>query len=637
MMPPCRVPYIVHVTATGPNGETSTVTLQINVANPAPVAVDDQATTPARHTRDARAAGQRQRSRWRRAHHHRVTPARQRHRRRSIPTVRFTTSPNAGFTGTETIDLHRLRRAGWHHHGDHHHHGRRAAGRCAGRHRHDPAQTGTDAQPITPIDAGSLFSDPNGGPLTSRPPACLRASPSIPPPASSPARCEPDASVDGPYAVTVTAVDPDGNQVSTTFVLGVTNPAPVAAERRHQTPVDTPVTIAALANDSDPDGDALGVTYATDPANGTVVINPDGTHHLHAGRRLHRHRHLLLHRLRRRRRHRHGDRHRQRRHAAPTRPSSQVPRAPATGTDGAPITPIDVGSARHRSQRRPARPSRRRVCRRDSTIDPATGIITGTLEPGASSEGPFNIVVTAVDPDGNQVHVPVVLTATNPAPSQLTTKPTTAAEQPVVIGVLGNDSDPDGDTITVTAATDPANGSVVINANGTITYTPDAGFTGTDTFTYTITDADGATKTATVTVNVGTPGPLAQTPAIAPVTGTDGATITPVVVTAAFGDPDQTGPLTLCVDTTALPPGITFNPADRHVLGHARERRQPGLDPRRTHRHLHRPRHRDRRQRRHQPQPTSPSPSPTSRRLLWMILLRRRKTLPSPAMCSPMP
>ena len=77
---------------------------------------------------------------------------------------------------------------------------------------------------------------------------------------------------------------------------------------------------------------------------------------------------------------------------------------------------------------------------------------------------------------------------------------TTAEDTPTTITVLGNDSDVDGDTLSVTSASDPANGTVVINPDGTIGYTPDADFTGTDTFTYTISDGNGGTDTATVTV-----------------------------------------------------------------------------------------------------------------------------------------
>ena len=44
---------------------------------------------------------------------------------------------------------------------------------------------------------------------------------------------------------------------------------------------------------------------------------------------------------------------------------------------------------------------------------------------------------------------------------------------PVTVNVLANDSDPDGDPLTVTGAAAPAHGTAVVNANNTITYTPD--------------------------------------------------------------------------------------------------------------------------------------------------------------------
>jgi hypothetical protein len=78
----------------------------------------------------------------------------------------------------------------------------------------------------------------------------------------------------------------------------------------------------------------------------------------------------------------------------------------------------------------------------------------------------------------------------------------TPAGIPVTVPVLANDSDLDGDTLTVVEVTTPANGTAVINTDGTITYTPNAGFTGTDTFTYTVTDGTD-TATASITINVG--------------------------------------------------------------------------------------------------------------------------------------
>ncbi|WP_300008471.1 gliding motility-associated C-terminal domain-containing protein, partial [uncultured Dokdonia sp.] len=74
----------------------------------------------------------------------------------------------------------------------------------------------------------------------------------------------------------------------------------------------------------------------------------------------------------------------------------------------------------------------------------------------------------------------------------------------VDIDVLDNDTfDPNSD-VEVIDVTDPANGTVTINADGTVTYTPDPNFCGTDTFDYTVevTNPDGSTTTETATVIV---------------------------------------------------------------------------------------------------------------------------------------
>ena len=70
-------------------------------------------------------------------------------------------------------------------------------------------------------------------------------------------------------------------------------------------------------------------------------------------------------------------------------------------------------------------------------------------------------------------------------------------------GVLGNDSDPDGDPLTATLHSGPSNGTVTLNADGSFTYTPAADFNGTDSFTYTASNPNGGTSNiATVTIMV---------------------------------------------------------------------------------------------------------------------------------------
>ena len=70
-----------------------------------------------------------------------------------------------------------------------------------------------------------------------------------------------------------------------------------------------------------------------------------------------------------------------------------------------------------------------------------------------------------------------------------------------LVDVLANDSDPEGDTLTITAVSAPAHGTAVITS-GAISYTPAAGYSGPDGFTYTISDGRGGTATASVAVTV---------------------------------------------------------------------------------------------------------------------------------------
>ena len=176
------------------------------------------------------------------------------------------------------------------------------------------------------------------------------------------------------------------------------NNDPTAVDDSATTDEDTPITIAVLTNDSDPDSDPLTVIAVTQGADGTVAINGDGT----------------------------------------------VDYTPSANFNGADTFTYTIG-------------------------DGAGGMATATVD---VTIDPVNDPPTAVDDDGV----------------------TTDEDTPVTISVLGNDSDVDGDPITVTEVTQGANGTVVINTDGTVDYTPDPGFNGTDTFTYTISDGADVTQ-----------------------------------------------------------------------------------------------------------------------------------------------
>lgn len=101
----------------------------------------------------------------------------------------------------------------------------------------------------------------------------------------------------------------------------------------------------------------------------------------------------------------------------------------------------------------------------------------------------------------------ITVTGTNDGPVATDDSGATVVDTALTMDLLANDSDPDtNDVLTVTEVTQGTNGTVVINADGTVTYTPDEEFTGSDSFTYTIDDGNGGTSIATATVTVGTGG-----------------------------------------------------------------------------------------------------------------------------------
>jgi hypothetical protein len=115
--------------------------------------------------------------------------------------------------------------------------------------------------------------------------------------------------------------------------------------------------------------------------------------------------------------------------------------------------------------------------------------------------------------DGNGAEVRQVaiinIQGLNDAPTALNDLFTTAEDNAVSGDVLADngvnpDRDPDGDTLTVSATpvTDVANGTLVLDTDGTFTYTPDADFNGVDRFVYTLDDGNGGTDTPAVRITV---------------------------------------------------------------------------------------------------------------------------------------
>ncbi|KMK66561.1 Ig-like domain-containing protein [Puniceibacterium sp. IMCC21224] len=286
------------------------------------------------------------------------------------------------------------------------------------------------------------------------------------------------------------------------------NDAPVAVDDDVTTDADMDVTIEALANDSDPDGDEISIVDNTAPANGTVTDNGDGTfgYTPNAG-------------------------------FIGTDTFDYTISDPSGATDTGTVT-IKVGEDTIDGGNRPP------VAEDDSatvpsgtttaipvlfndsdpdgdpftitTLTAANGTVTdngdGTVNytPNDGFTGEDTISYTITDDGGLSddavgiVTVEVGDTNGNPVANDDTAD---TIGDPVIISVLENDTDPDDDPLTVTDVSDPDNGTVVINDDGTVTYTPDDGFVGDDTISYTIDDGNGGTDTGTITVTVGTAPP----------------------------------------------------------------------------------------------------------------------------------
>jgi VCBS repeat-containing protein/CshA-type fibril repeat protein len=422
-----------------------------------------------------------------------------------------------------------------------------------------PDQSNDDGETVTPLDVGSLFTDPDGDPLTfsaSDLPPGLVIDPDT---GVISGTLDPDASQGGPYSVTVTATDPDGNTYPVSFDWVVNNPVPVAEDNAIGTPEDTPVTVGVLGNDSDPDGDPLEVVGTSDPANGVVVINPDGS---------------ITY--------------------TPDPGFNGEDTFTYTISDGnggiatATVT-VTVGPVNDLPEATPIAPQENDdsdVVTFDVSgnfsdpdgddldfaanglppglsIDPETGVISGTLDPSASEGGPYTVTITATDPGGDTVSTTFAWVVNNPLPDAVDNTVGTPEDTPVTFSVLGNDSDPDGDPLSITSYTQPANGTVVLNPDGTFTYTPPPGFSGATSFTYTIDDGNGGTDTATVNVTVGPVNDLPEATEI-PAQENDDADTPTLDVSGNFSDPDG-DPLTFAAN--GLPPGLSIDPDTGIISG----------------------------------------------------------------------
>ena len=129
---------------------------------------------------------------------------------------------------------------------------------------------------------------------------------------------------------------------------------------------------------------------------------------------------------------------------------------------------------------------------------------TVTYTPNANMNGSDSFTYTISDGKGGTATatVSVTINPVNDLPVAVNDTATTNEDIAATISVKANDSDVDGDALTISSVTQGVKGKVVINSGSSVTYTPNSNVNGTDSFTYTISDGKGGTATASVSVTI---------------------------------------------------------------------------------------------------------------------------------------
>ncbi|MFH4574239.1 tandem-95 repeat protein, partial [Vibrio diabolicus] len=170
-----------------------------------------------------------------------------------------------------------------------------------------------------------------------------------------------------------------------------------------------------------------------------------------------------------------------------------------------------------------------------------------TITPTADWNGSEILTFTATDPSGESVSQTVNFTV-SPVADIVADKATVVEDTPTIIKVLGNDTfEGDDKVVSLDTNNGPANGTVSVNPDGSVTYTPNDNYRGTDSFTYIVTSG-GVSESTTVNVDV--------TPVNdAPVATNDNAVTdedTPVTIDVLPNDSDVDGDK-LSIESASVP------------------------------------------------------------------------------------
>jgi Bacterial Ig domain len=138
----------------------------------------------------------------------------------------------------------------------------------------------------------------------------------------------------------------------------------------------------------------------------------------------------------------------------------------------------------------------------------SNGGFTYTPPNGFSGNTSFTYRATNGAGPGNVATVSIAVQAAPPTPTANNDAHTVVQDQTLSVaapGVLGNDVENGGGALTAVLGTPPSHGGVTLNANGSFTYTPAAGYSGPDAFTYRAANGNGLSNVATVSISVALP------------------------------------------------------------------------------------------------------------------------------------
>src|SRR6185436_2467412 len=307
----------------------------------------------------------------------------------------------------------------------------------------------------------------------------------------------PTTNYNGTTTIPYTISDGNGGTASATVTVIVTpvNDPPVAADDNASTPEDVAVTIAPLVYDSDLDGDPLTITDAT-TTNGTVVI-VGGTNLLFTPTTNYNGTTTIPYTI--------SDGNGGTASATVTVTVTPVNDPPVAADDNA-STPEDVAVTIAPLVNDSDLDGDPLTIIGATTTNGTVVIVGGTnllFTPTTNYNGTTTIPYSISDGNGGTASATVTVTVTpvNDAPVAVDDSASTPEDVAVTIAPLVNDSDVDGDPLTIISAT-TTNGTVVVVGGTNLLFTPAPNFNGTTTITYTISDGNGGTTTATVTVTV---------------------------------------------------------------------------------------------------------------------------------------